>query len=111
MTYTALKAVPEKIRNLEEFEGNSIRGDWVFWLEGGFRVYVVRSYATPILAISVNPVYQVIFNKSKYSSTTSRHQNLVQRALDGMDDLEFCSALEVYDLPRGDLEGFLSHLA
>ena len=45
----------------------------------GPSVYVVFSYGTPILAISDSGL--VWTSRDKFSSTTSRHQNLVRRAL------------------------------
>lgn len=72
--YSEIRAILES-DNLEDFEGNSVRGMWV---ENRTR-YVVLSYATIILECNRHgePVY---FDNAYYSQTTSRLQGIVRRA-------------------------------
>ena len=70
--------------------------------------YIVWSYATPVLGICLY-TDEVILNKTRYSATTSRHQNIVQSAVDDM--CGFRTARKFYDLPRGNLYGFLGLFA
>ena len=106
MTYTTLKEVPQKIQSLQRFKGNSISGQNLLYKDRVF--YTVFSYNTPIFGVC-RATGEIIINLGKYSVTTSRHQNVVQYALNDMDD--YGCAREIYDLPRCDISGFFGRFA
>lgn len=96
MTYTPLREVSKKIRNLEDFNGNSVSGkaypggigyqpDWGRASAGPGRdaVYIVWSYATPVLW--VDGVGKVHRTKEKFSVTTSKHMS----SMWGLEELTF----------------------
>lgn len=64
--------VAQAIRNMQEFRGNSCFGQWL----GG--VYLVTSYWTTIAKYD-STTGEVWIDSSKYSSTTSRLQNIVKK--------------------------------
>lgn len=72
------ETIARKLRNCEDFRGNSMSGAWV---EG---IYNVWSYNTLIADYKDGyldegePRYWL--DDTKYSTTTSRHQNLVRRS-------------------------------
>ena len=65
------RTIEHKLRNRETFRGNSMHG---FWNGNTFEVY---SYRT-IIAMHRDGIGAVI--DKKYSTTTSRHQNLIRKA-------------------------------
>ena len=65
------KTIENKLADLVPFKGNSLSAYW----EG--EIYKVVSYST-LIAVK-QPSGRVIASK-KYSSTTSRHQNLIKKA-------------------------------
>jgi hypothetical protein len=65
------KTIEQKLQTLTPFKGNSLSGYW----DG--EVFRVFSYST-LIAVT-QPSGRVIASK-KYSTTTSRHQNLIRRA-------------------------------
>ena len=67
------KTIEHKLRNLEPFKGNSLKG---YWLGSDYRVV---SYAT-LVASHMSDTETKWLNPQKYSVTTSRHQNLIRRA-------------------------------
>ena len=67
------KTIEYKLRNLEPFTGNSLKGFW-----HGFEYYV-WSYETPI-AIHSNEKETKWLNPNKYTATTTRHQRLIRKA-------------------------------
>ena len=68
--YKTYKQIPAAIREQENFAGSSVQGykenDW----------YYVYSYGT-IMAIVLANGAGVVLNKQKYSSTTSKIQNIL----------------------------------
>jgi hypothetical protein len=64
------KAIPELLRNKESFTGSSVKAISNSW---GYMVY---SYDT--LIFSEDKLGNVFFNDKKYSSTTSRIQNIIK---------------------------------
>jgi len=67
--------IETKLRNLEPFRGNSMMGLLDEW--GSYKVY---SYSTQIAqAWPSNDGMRVAMNEEKFSTTTSRHQNLIKR--------------------------------
>ena len=77
MSYTSYQNAETRITNRETFSGNSMRGDWNY----SDTEYVVYSYRTPIAYIRYN---QAFLNVRKFSTTTSRQQNIVRRAVVAM---------------------------
>jgi hypothetical protein len=67
------KTIESKLRNREPFNGNSLRA---YWAGSDYRVI---SYSTMIAAYLADESKTYI-NDTKYSVTTSRHQNLVRKA-------------------------------
>lgn len=74
MSQANYRSIPTLLRTQQPFEGNSMsaRRDYT-------GDYVVFSYATEIARVT--PDGQRIINDRKYSTTTSRHQNLVHANL------------------------------
>jgi hypothetical protein len=72
------KAIEQKLANLEPFRGNSMTA---FWNDnkGGLDVYSYNTCIGQALVINGQIVIDY-FNRNKYSTTTSRHQNLIRRA-------------------------------
>ena len=68
MSYTSYRDMETKIANNEPFEGNSVIA--TLDLRGAYRIY---SYSTLIYDSNG------YFNTKKYSSTTSRLQNMIKR--------------------------------
>jgi hypothetical protein len=66
------KTIEYKLRNREPFKGNSM---WAYW-DG--EVYKVVSYST--LIAEQGSRGNLLISDRKYSTTTSRHQNLIRRA-------------------------------
>lgn len=96
MSYTSLRNVSEKVRNLKSFTGNSLRGeafpggigyqpDWGRASDGPGpdAVYIVWSYWTPVLW--VDGTGMVHRTKEKFSVTTSKHMS----SLWGLEELTF----------------------
>lgn len=71
--------IERKLRNRETFRGNSM---WARY-SGPFNtgVYEVFSYNTLIATTHANGTFEVATRK--YSTTTSRHQNLIKRVWGG----------------------------
>jgi hypothetical protein len=67
------KTIERKLRNLEGFKGNSLEG---FWDDRGYNIV---SYRTLIATFTPNDKVAWV-NPTKYSVTTSRHQNLIRKA-------------------------------
>lgn len=67
------KTIATKLANREPFRGNSLTAYWYG------DVYRVVSYST-LIATAVQAGYWTTYNASKYSNTTSRHQNLIKGA-------------------------------
>jgi hypothetical protein len=63
------KTIPELLRNKESFRGSSVNAYSSGW---GYMVY---SYDTLIFSIDNNE--NIFFDSCKYSSTTSRLQNII----------------------------------
>lgn len=70
--YTTYRDMADKIRWREPFRGNSASG----W--GEYGRYQVRSYGA-LIGLVLEREGRVILNAHKYSSTTSRLQNLLRR--------------------------------
>jgi hypothetical protein len=64
------KTIERKLAKSEAFKGNSMSAYWFG------NTYVVYSYNTLIASTDLNG-YE--FDGRKYSTTTSRHQNLIRR--------------------------------
>jgi hypothetical protein len=69
------KTIERKLRNLEQFKGNSLKSEIEFY--DGKPHYTVYSYRT-LIAMHRDGIGAVI--EKKYSTTTSRHQNLIRKA-------------------------------
>jgi hypothetical protein len=68
--------IETKLRNLEPFRGNSMMGLLDEW--GSYKVY---SYSTQIAqAYPTASGIRAKMNNEKFSTTTSRHQNLIRKA-------------------------------
>ncbi len=67
------KSIEAKLRNRIDFRGNSMSGHWAD--KNNFEVY---SYRTRIAIFNDGDGIQI--DSKKYSTTTSRHQNLVRKA-------------------------------
>lgn len=67
------KTIETKLRNRESFRGNSLTAT------SYGRLYQVASYDTLIATYDIE-THAVWLNETKYSVTTSRHQNLIKRA-------------------------------
>lgn len=65
------RTIEAKLDTLTPFEGHSMRGDWT--PEGKF---IVWSYKVPI---GYSTVSGFAIDDTKYSVTTSRHQNLLRK--------------------------------
>ena len=74
MAYATYKDIPSHIKWQEDFEGNSAKAETK---SNGW--YVIYSYNT-IMAI-VLPNRRAVVNKSYYSRTTSRLQNIIKHYL------------------------------
>lgn len=77
MKKATYKEIPNYIRYRQPFTGNSCHAD----LNGS--TYVIYSYYTKIAEI--NDFKVTYFNKNKYSSTTSKLQNII-RCIYGLTD-------------------------
>lgn len=64
------RTIEQKLNTLTPFKGNSMWGDWH---EGKF---IVFSYRT---AIGYSTLTGFAISDDKYSTTTSRHQNLLRK--------------------------------
>jgi hypothetical protein len=64
------KAIPELLRDKESFTGSSVKAVSNSWC------YMVYSYDTLIFSIDNNE--NIFFNSCKYSSTTSKLQNIIK---------------------------------
>lgn len=71
--YANYVEVKKAIYGLEEFTGNSCRG---VWIGEEYRVY---SYRT-LIASAMPKTGGMVLNVRKYSSTTSRLQNIIRNA-------------------------------
>lgn len=76
MGYANYKDIETAIRNRAPFIGNSARGELGRDENGYF--YAVYSYRTKVAEMRQNGV--VFIDERRYSSTTSRLQNIVRRA-------------------------------
>ena len=77
MNYTQIKKAME---NRKDFEHNgTMRG---IILNG---VYIIKSYATVIAVVVGNKLYM---NNKKYSTTTSRQQNMVRCAFHNCQEID-----------------------
>ena len=77
MGYTGYRDMARAISNRREFRGNSCRGVWLDSSE-----YVVFSYSTLIYSDDLLTGRKTL-NSRKYSSTTSRLQNIIRGAIGG----------------------------
>jgi hypothetical protein len=70
------KTIETKLRNLESFRGNSLSANW------SMGEYLVWSYNTEIANAKGGKFtpFTSWVDSSKYSVTTSRHQNLIRKA-------------------------------
>lgn len=96
MAYTNLRDAREKVRNLEDFTGNSLRGEFfpngtpinfymgrTKYVVPAGSLYVVYSYDTPIAWIDNKG--KAFITDEKFSVTTSKHMHSVY----GLSDLTF----------------------
>ena len=67
------KTIERKLKAYEPFKGNSL------WATRNGDEYYVYSYSTQIARASLNVLWHDVTER-KYSTTTSRHQNLIRRA-------------------------------
>jgi hypothetical protein len=77
MTMDNYKTIEHKLRNLEPFKGNSLRGEVDSY--GALRVW---SYDTHIGTAwpKDDKILVTVFDEYRYSATTNRHQKLIRRA-------------------------------
>jgi hypothetical protein len=72
------KTIQQKLRNREPFKGNSMSAS------RDYGVYSVWSYNTLIADYKLGKLDdgepRITFNETKYSVTTSKHQNIIRRA-------------------------------
>jgi hypothetical protein len=80
MTYANYRQMQDAIRECKPFRGNSARGEFDT-IDGVYRVY---SYNTLIATITPYTMAHYTINARKYSSTTSRLQNIIRRAWQGI---------------------------
>lgn len=66
------KVIEQKLRNLEPFRGNTMTAVYVG------EVYKIYSYST--LIAEIGNMGNKLLNDTKYSVTTSKHQNIIRRA-------------------------------
>ena len=66
------KTIATKLANREPFRGNTMTGVYVG------EVYKIYSYST--LIAEIGNMGNMLINDTKYSVTTSKHQNLIRRA-------------------------------
>jgi hypothetical protein len=71
-----MRTIERKLRHLEQFSGANLRSD-VLSIDGELH-YVVYSYRT--LIAMYGPIGSGAVIDTKYSPTTTRHQNLIRRA-------------------------------
>lgn len=77
------KVIEQKLRNLEDFRGNSLTGYW--WVNfDGQEVYQVVSYRTVIA--TAHDIHRELDTRF-FSNTTSRHQRAIASAW-GMSPLK-----------------------
>ena len=77
------REIPAHVRNLESFTGNSMnafRNETSRGIE-----YVVASYGTAIGRVTPDGTARI--NARKYSTTTSRHQNILRAAWPNATDV------------------------
>lgn len=72
MTKATYATIPALLADLTPFKHGSCHADWYG------DVYRVYSYST-LIATSVQRGYMTTFNDAKYSTTTSRLQNIIKR--------------------------------
>ena len=78
------RQMQDAIRECVPFRGNSARGEFDT-IDGIYRVY---SYNTLIASIMPYTKAHYTMNARKYSSTTSRLQNIIRRAWQGIPSTE-----------------------
>lgn len=91
MAHTNYRNMPEQIRNLEAFTHGSCHS-----INNLDKEYIVVSYSTPIARAKFDGVrWHYLLNARKYSSTTSRLQNIIRRAWAGekMEEVDGDKAL------------------
>lgn len=81
MSYANYRQIEKALNGLQEFTGNSARGE----MEG--HTYYVFSYRT-LIAVANLKTGGVAINSHKYSATTSRLQNIIRRAWSDMQITE-----------------------
>ena len=69
------QAVEQLLRNGSSFKQSGLSGERLFTID---HQAIIKSYATVIAVIDYNREV-VMINTRKYSQTTSKHQNLIQR--------------------------------
>jgi hypothetical protein len=69
---TTYKEIPNKLRNFEDFKGNSVRA--ILIAQNTYKVY---SYDTLIFEYNYNQSKVEYFDNSYYSNTTSKIQNIL----------------------------------
>ena len=75
------KTIEQKLRNLEDFRGNSLTGRWERTFDSRNIMFHVYSYRTLIgLYLVEDGEHKPWVNHLKFSTTTSKHQNLIKRA-------------------------------
>jgi hypothetical protein len=67
--------IATKLQGKERFTGNSLSAYWCAFTG----LYTVKSYSTTIATYNTE-TGQLWVEPTKYSNTTSRHQNLIRRA-------------------------------
>lgn len=90
MAQASYNDIASHLLNLEEFKGNSMYAEWAESRKLNREVYRIKSYSTVIAEF--DPETDTLhFNSHKYSSTTSRQQNMIKRAFAGFDTVELDS--------------------
>lgn len=71
------KVIEQKLKELAPFKGNSLTGE--VDLYGALRVWSYQTHIGTAWPIE-GGIAVTVFDQRKYSTTTSRHQNLIRRA-------------------------------
>jgi hypothetical protein len=76
------RTMPALIQSLTAFKHGSCHAYWEYESDDSQQVYVVYSYGTRIAVAQRQPNGQLIasMDTQKYSTTTSRLQNIIKRA-------------------------------
>lgn len=75
------RQIPSLLSEHKPFKGNSMSAE-IVQTELSDPIYIVKSYRTTILIKNL-ATGDITFDETKYSATTSRHQNLIRANVKG----------------------------